>query len=109
MNKLEELKALLEEEKESLNEYNSACKANDDVEDVKSLGLSHRLANKCRLGLSEELLPHLIAVAEAAQEMMNKAEAEICTQDRGCSYDSSKISPYELLTKLEPLTKDADK
>lgn len=101
--KLEELKALIAEEKKWRTEYINARIANDDREDVASFRLSFRAANKLKLMLNEELLPHLIAVAEAAQCIRHWHDQE----PDGVVVSREHV--FLLWAALEPLTKDAGK
>jgi hypothetical protein len=96
MKKIEELKALMAEEKKWLTEYINARNANDDKGVVASFRLSFRLASKMRLTLSEELLPQLIAVAEAADAHIEQLE-------------EGEVNYFKLVEALLPLTKDAGK
>lgn len=104
MNKLEELKALIAEEKKWLKEYINARNAGDEKEDVASFRLSLRVANKMRLALSEELLHDLIAVAEAAKDILESGDLHY--QD---CYEIRKAREDILKSALLPLTKDTER
>ena len=98
--KLEELKALMAEEKKWRTEYINARNANDDREDVASFRLSFRMANKLKLMLSEELLLPLISVAEAAQAVHNRWESTDWKTEPTAGFMNV------LRDSLEPLTKE---
>jgi hypothetical protein len=100
MNKLEELKALMTEyEKERATYLSRTDNYNYYIRSAK--------AYSELTSASFELLPKLIAVAEAAEDMMKEADAKIWVQGSGgCSYNPDKISLYALAIKLEPLTKE---
>jgi len=96
MNKLEELKALIIEEKNCWLEWQKSRSANDDLDDVNSLLSFYRSTKRNRVALSEELLPLLIAVSEAAKNL-------------ALNDFTRRGDALALVKALEPLTKDTDK
>lgn len=97
MNKLEQLKALMTSERDlALSWLSSAnSEASDSV--VKPTWGKFRDAKLARRLLSDELLPHLIAVAEAAEKVD-------CTLN-----DRTLENMRYLQMALLPLIKDTDK
>jgi len=101
MNKLEELKALMAEEDKREKDWRKARLRSSDKSLIESLLADFREVRDDRRCLSDELLPHLIAVAEAA---------------KGIDWPNACLKNYEerilvnvLLDALLSLTKDADK
>jgi thiamine pyrophosphate-dependent acetolactate synthase large subunit-like protein len=101
MNKLEKLKALSKEKDKWRLEWINAQNANDDDEVIRSYHAEYRRAIKALDIFKNELLPDLIAVAEAA---------------KGIDWSNVCLKNYEerhlvnvLQDALLSLTKDADK
>jgi hypothetical protein len=104
MNKLEELKALIAEEKKWRLEWANAHNAGDDGDVVLSYRKEFHAARTTRRLLTEELLPDLIAVAEAAN---NRLLSDLDVVERFHAIGEDRLDALETLAKtLLPLTKE---
>jgi len=103
MNKLEKLKALSKEKDKWRLEWINAQNANDDDEVIRSYHAEYRRAIKALDIFKNELLPDLIAVAEAAKAVHDRWESTDWKAEPTAGFMNA------LRDSLEPLTKEIDK